>query len=232
MCGAHRRGPTVRALAAGAPLGLEAQANQATAGNQSKPRVAALASGGFVVVWQSADADGLGVFGRLYAAAGSPTTDEFQVNGRQTDDQARPDVAGLAGGGYAVAGDESRAGAGADVFVQVFDAVGTRLGSSRTHRYRDGDQSAAAVPGLEAGGLVVAWESQGQDGSASGIYARTFDALGEPVEAFEVRLNAETAGQQVRPALAGLDDGGFVTVWQAPGADGRDIFGRRYDAAG
>ena len=52
----------------GGPLGPEFRVNTYTTNNQWNPSVAAVASGDFVVVWESdlQDGSGLGVFGQRY----------------------------------------------------------------------------------------------------------------------------------------------------------------------
>ena len=52
----------------GSPLGPEFRVNSYTTNTQNYPSVAAVPSGGFVVVWQSAYQDGsnYGVFGQRY----------------------------------------------------------------------------------------------------------------------------------------------------------------------
>jgi hypothetical protein len=65
----------------GARVGSEFQVNTFTTAAQDTPAVAALATGGFVVVWQSFGEDGesYGVYGRRYSADGSPAASPFRV---------------------------------------------------------------------------------------------------------------------------------------------------------
>ena len=53
------------------------------------------------------------------------------------------------------------------------------------------------------GGFVVAWESDGQDGSGYGIYAQRFTSAGARIGA-EVRVNTTTVKDQRWPAIAAL----------------------------
>jgi len=93
------------------------------------------------------------------------------------------------------------------------------------------DQARPAVAADGAGGFVVAWQSFGQDGSLSGVYARRYSD-GGPVGP-EFRANTHTALAQTLPAVA-ASPGGFVVVWQSDSQDGDTwgIFGQLYDAAG
>ena len=90
--------------ASGSPVGGEFQVNTFIGGAQRAPAVAGLSDGGFVVLWQSffLDGDQFGVFGQRFDASGNPVGGEFQVNTFTTDDQERPSVAALGGGGFVV----------------------------------------------------------------------------------------------------------------------------------
>jgi hypothetical protein len=79
---------------AGNPLAAAEQVNTHTTGQQRLPRVAANDAGEFVVVWESAgqDGSGYGIFARLYAANGTPQTNELPVNTVTTGHQTRAAV--------------------------------------------------------------------------------------------------------------------------------------------
>ena len=65
--------------------------------------VTALAGGGFVVAWQSAqDVDGYGVYQQRYDATGHALGGETQVNTYTTSNQAGQALTGLADGGWLV----------------------------------------------------------------------------------------------------------------------------------
>jgi hypothetical protein len=96
-----------------------------------------------------------------------------------------------------------------------------------------GTQSDAAVATDASGNFVVAWQSDGQDGSASGIFAQRFDANGNKVGA-EVQVNSFTVGSQSNVDVAMDADGDFVVVWQSSGQDGSGdgIYAQRFTGAG
>jgi hypothetical protein len=81
-------------------------------------------------------------------------------------------------------------------------------------------------------GFVVVWSSYEQDGSGLGVFARRYDAAGNPLGG-DLQVNLRTVQGQQRPAVAGAANG-FVAVWQSYQQDGSDagIFGRRFDASG
>ena len=77
------------------------------------------------------------------------------------------------------------------------------------------------------------WQSDGQDGSAYGIFGQRFSANGVPRGA-EFQVNTYTTNVQSQPAVASDANGNFVVVWSSRNQDGSDfgVFGRRFDAAG
>ncbi|WP_165379673.1 calcium-binding protein [Rickettsiales endosymbiont of Peranema trichophorum] len=83
------------------------------------------------------------------------------------------------------------------------------------------------------GSFVVVWESDGQDGSGYSIYGQRYGADGGKLgEEFEV--NTYTTDHQRSPAIASLNNGDFVVVWESERQDGSGygIYGRRYGTDG
>ncbi len=125
-------------------------------------------------------------------------------------------------------------GSGYGIYAQRYGAGGYATGGEfRVNSYLSNDQYTPKVAGLADDGFVVAWNSYGQDGSASGIYAQRYDAAGL-VAGGEFRVNAYTNSYQSDPAVAALAGGGFVVAWNSYLQDGSSfgIYAQRYDAAG
>ena len=75
-----------------------------------------------------------------------------------------------------------------------------------------GDQLDAQVARDAAGNIIVAWESDGEDGDETGIYAQRFNRDGVPVGgAFQV--NTFTNGNQSDPVVAMDVAGNVVIAW-------------------
>jgi hypothetical protein len=53
-------------------------------------------------------------------------------------------------------------------------------GEFRANTYTTGDQDDTSVASDASGNFVVVWQSDGQDGSNRGIFARRYDASGAP----------------------------------------------------
>ncbi len=83
------------------------------------------------------------------------------------------------------------------------------------------------------GGFLAVWQSPGQDGGSSGIFAQRYAGSGAPAGG-EFQVNTYTTAAQAYPAVTADAAGNYVVVWQSNGQDGNDagIFGRRYDASG
>src|SRR5688500_12532494 len=100
----------------------------------------------------------------------------------------------------------------------------------RVNAHTTGSQAHPSVAAPPRGGIVVAWQSAGQDGSGYGVFARRYDALGNAVGA-EFQVNAYTPGDQKAPAVAVDPDGRLLVAWTSDGQDGSGsgVFARRYD---
>jgi hypothetical protein len=82
------------------------------------------------------------------------------------------------------------------------------------------------------GDFVVTWDSFGQDGSLTGVYAQRYAARGTPLGS-EFRVNTHTTGHQRFSSIAMEPDGDFVVAWAGGGpGDFSGIFAQRYNAAG
>ncbi len=110
----------------------------------------------------------------------------------------------------------------------------TRMGPSEfpVNTTPTGDQDNVATAADANGNFVVVWQSAGQDGSGLGIFARLFNAQGDP-QGNEIPVTNTTVSDQANPSVAMDADGDFVVAWQGTTADNSDdIFVRRFDAAG
>jgi hypothetical protein len=84
------------------------------------------------------------------------------------------------------------------------------------------------------GTFVITWQSSGQDGAVSGLFAQRFAADASPAGS-EFRVNTYTTGGQYVPKAAADANGNFVVVWTgyaAQDGSGYGMFAQRYDAAG
>ncbi|MEJ7638476.1 MAG: hypothetical protein WKF75_11010 [Singulisphaera sp.] len=125
-------------------------------------------------------------------------------------------------------------GSGDGVYARRFNAAGSALGAEfRNNVVTPGDQNDPIVAVASDGSFFVAWTSNGQDGSGSGVYARRYDSAGLPLGG-EFRVNQQTANSQMYPEVAVNSSGEVVVAWASNGQDGSGwgVYARRYDAAG
>ncbi len=136
-------------------------------------------------------------------------------------------IAKLSDGGHVEV--EERYGEDGDswgIFARRYDASGSAVGDVfRVNSFSTGAQSAPAVAAVPEGGFVVVWQSEAQDGDGLGIYARRFGDNGAAGE--ERKVNAYTAGNQMKPVVATVPGSVFV-AWQSEGQDGDSwgVYGR------
>jgi Ca2+-binding RTX toxin-like protein len=132
-------------------------------------------------------------------------------------------VVGLTEGGFIVTWHGSEGG----IYEQRYDADGNPTGGEfYATQYFSYYPSAAALAG---GGFVITWMSNGQDGSADGIYGQRYSATGNPLGS-EFRVNTYTQNSQYFPSITALAGGGFVVTWASNGQDGSEggIYGQRF----
>jgi len=168
-----------------------------------------------------------------------PAGGEFQVNSYTPGDQSLGDAAN-----YAAASDAdgdrvvawSSLGQDGDswgIYAQRYRADGSAAGGEfRVNSTTAGAQLHPAVAVDPDGDFVIAWASQGQDGSGYGVFAQRFDAAGVK-RGNELRVNATTSGNQAAPAVAMDGAGNFVVAWSSPqDGDQEGIVARLFDDAG
>jgi hypothetical protein len=196
-------------------------------------------AGNFVVAWTHGLSTAPGsydIYARRYNASGTALADEFMVNDVTSGPQSQvaPSVAMDTDGDFVVAWQDAGPGAAnTDVFARTFNQAGTGGTQFMVNQLTTSAQRAPAV-GVDSGGnFVVAWESNLQDGSFYGVYARRYAAAGTPL-GDEFRVNATTFEQQRLPAVAVDDSGDFTITWASRSQDGSGygIYAQCYNAAG
>ncbi|MCU7859034.1 MAG: DUF4347 domain-containing protein, partial [Candidatus Thiodiazotropha sp. (ex Lucinoma kastoroae)] len=220
------------------PTGSETLVNQTTTGSQithydSGNQVASDAAGNFVVVW--ADDNSGNVYGRLYDADGTAQGNEFRVNTYTTNTQFEAAVAMDDGGNFMVTWNSTNQdGSGYGVYAQRFDVAGTPQGSEfLVNQTTTNNQGGASVAADGSGNFIVTWSSYTTANNSFDVYARQYNAAGNPLGG-EFLVNTTTSNHQQHSAVAADDSGNFVVVWESYSQDGSGwgTYAQRFDAAG
>jgi len=222
----------------GQKVGNEFQINTYVENYQSRPSITGLTGGGFIVAWNSKDQDGSswGVYGQCYNENGDKLGAEFQVNTYTAGTQWESSVASLQDGGFIVIWDSNqRDGSDLGVYGQRYDENGRKVSSEfQVNTYTKGKQYSGSVAGLAGGGFIVTWHScYRQHSSAFDVYGQHYDKNGNRVGS-EFLVNTYTKDNQSHPSVTGLEDGGFIVIWNSDqrrvsGSD-ETVYGQRYDA--
>jgi hypothetical protein len=177
----------------------------------------------------------LSVLASRAVAQTPPLASEFQVNTTTTSDQYGYGVAMDNAGNFVVSWESyGQDGDSYSVQGRRFDNLAApRGGEFQVNQVTAYDQGYPAVASDPAGNFVVVWQSDSQDGSGSGVFARRYDKTGASLGA-EFRVNTFTTGDQLAPQVATDAGGNFVVVWQSAAQDGAatGVFGQRFNNAG
>ena len=123
------------------------------------------------------------------------------------------------------------------VYLQRYSEAGKPLGpETQVNLLTRGLQNRPVVSTDGQGGIWVAWESFGQDGSLGAVMARRFSAEHPGGKDFlggsEVLVNEITAGQQSDVVVAGNSDGGATFFWNSYENGRTRVKGRQFDRLG
>jgi hypothetical protein len=168
-----------------------------------------------------------------------PVSPEFLVNTttagtQQTSPTSSREVAVAPTGNFvAVWQSNGQDGSGWGIYGQRFDAASNPQGPEfRVNTYTINDQINPVVAMAPDGSFVVAWQSNGQDLSGWGIYARRFDAAGNP-QGSEFRVNSTFLGNQQNCTMGMDGSGNFVIAWTSNQLLGNfNVYCQQFDATG
>ena len=222
--------------ASGAPVGDELQVNEEEDNHQELVSAAFHSDGSLMVVWESTEQDGSagGIYGRVYDPMGL-AGDEFRINtttqGWQNDVEVVATPSGFVTTWETLNVDADFRG----VVFRRYSATGVPLGGEQLANVTEaGNQNNPVVAVQPDGTFMIAWESDGQDGSDATVIARFFASDGTP-RSGEIQLNQTTAGDQEKLSATADGLGGYVVVWEGEATSGGsfdEIWGRRVLADG
>ena len=166
--------------ASGSPIGGEFLVNTATTGTQSTPAIAADEDGDFVVVWESGNLSGTGIYGRRFDSSGEPLGEEFQASSTSSLFHSTVSVGSAPEGAFAVLW--SNWGQDGDqwgIFGQRYDASAERVGGEfQVNTFTTGSQRWSSVEPTADGEFVFSWSSDHQAASLDDVFAQIWSGTG------------------------------------------------------
>jgi Ca2+-binding RTX toxin-like protein len=154
--------------------------------DQDEPKVTALATGGFVVTWESEDAgDGSGgcIRARVFNAAGVALGNDFIVNTLSEGHQRTPDIIALNDGRFVVVWDSEHAsGTGGDIRARLFNADGSPASDEFiVNSLTSVAESNPTVEVLANGNLLFSWQVYVSVSGQSYVASTVFDPGISPI---------------------------------------------------
>ena len=181
------------------------------------------AAGNFAVTWDGdPDLAGLDdIHARLFDASGTPLDEQFLVNTTLMCAQQYPEAAMNEDGEFVIVWDcriDPDDDNQRDIFGQRFSSSGEFIGDEfQINTFELNDQRYPAVAISEAGGFVAVWQSQTQDGSRYGIFARPGPIIGSAdfnadgiVDFYDYNILAGQWLQNENPLSADLIDDNII----------------------
>lgn len=203
----------------------EIRINQTRTNDQNFPNVAALADGGFAVVWNggfrstsSEDA----IFVQIHDSDGGIRVAEQQVSPSGSNNR-HASVTAAADGGFHVVWERSN-----DIKVQRFDANGNAVGDSFTpHLRTSGEQRVPDYEILSDGSSVAVWRDKVIQKTQ--VKLRHFDESGNATtDDILISGNASKAGS---PSITELSGDRFAVTFQIGSNSASDVFVSIFDLA-
>ncbi|HEX8125061.1 MAG TPA: M10 family metallopeptidase C-terminal domain-containing protein [Allosphingosinicella sp.] len=194
--------------AAGAKIGAEILVNATDSRGFSRTDVAVLADG-FVVTWAQQDPTAFDieydVRAQRFDFSGAKVGAEVVVHASTPGNQGDPDVDALPGGGFIITWRApGQDGSLSDVYGQIFDSAGGRVGTEFIiGTVADGRQAGARFEVMPSGDIVIVWSDESFTGGDVDGYAVKSQILTASVPGDEdIVLSATTLSENAAENLA------------------------------
>jgi hypothetical protein len=205
-------------------------------GDQTRPSVAAVPGGGYVVAWEGSTASGQRVFWRFFPANGAvpgPTVETSMPGGGYAQ---KPDIAICGTTTVVLAWENYQAvdGSGRSVSARSYGLDGVPISNAAVvNTYTSGDQDSVAVTRVGTDRVVLAWDSDNKDSSGSGVAARILSCSAQSVGA-EFPVNTYVIAAQHSASVTQYGSNQFVIAWTSLLQDGASggVYGQRFNTDG
>jgi hypothetical protein len=219
----------------GTPQGSVFRVNTPQADNQGAPSIAMDSAGDFVIAWlDGGTAQTAGVYAQLYNSSGVAQGGNTAIS--TVAGASDPSVAMEPTGQFVVAWQFTQTANTPGIEAQRFDASGNALTGVVTLSSPESyfqTHPAVAIDG--DGDFVVAWESDGVNGTASSlgtILAQRVNSGGTLIGPTQFLPSTQTGDSQTAAELASNPGGNAIIVWQSQpnsDSDSQNVFSRLYN---
>jgi hypothetical protein len=203
---------------------VEFRVNTNTIGRQENPSICSLNASGYVIIWQSMNQhtsdSNWDIYAQRYNIDNTLYGSEFKINSYFNNSQELPKICGL-GDNYVVVWqsmNQHTSNSGYDIYAQRFSNNNFPYGDEfKVNTYFNSSQSTPDICDLNDGGYIIAWQSSGQDGSASGIYLQRYN-MDNSLFGTEFRANTYTDSKQEAPKICRYDPS-YIVMWKSDSRD-------------
>lgn len=192
--------------------------NTDTSKKQEESDIALSNDGRVVVTWFD-DSNGKRIVARQFDALNNGSAQILMPDGHPNDPDTPAVAMDDAGNFVVVWHEDGNNGSNEDIYMQSFTAAGSPIGTVvQVNTTTSNAQKNADLAINAAGYTIVTWQSLNQDGSAEGIFARSYEP-GASNPSAEIGVNLYTDASQAQPAVAINSLGQIVIAWEGARAN-------------
>ena len=222
------------------PTGDEKSVNTTIKYDQDEASITSLSDEGYVISWTSYGQDGNcdAVYLQKFDNDGNKVGEEAQVNTIYTGNQNDSNITSLPDGGYVVTWSSyGQDGSYDGVYAQRFAADGATRGAevqvSDTAYHH---QNQTSIDTLEDDGYVISWTGYNNETKSYDIFTKRYTSDGsefkQALAVEDKKITQSYSASESNSEVAGLEDGGYVVVWQGKDSASNGIYSQKYDANG
>jgi hypothetical protein len=203
-------------------IALEDEFKVSISPNGRYPDIAMDPNGNFTIVWLEGKSQNFSIMARVYDSNCASITEPFKVNKVNVTSLGQPAIAMDASGCFLITWDgDPNLASNDDIYARLYAPNGTPKGEQFiVNSTMEKAQQNPQVAINDEGQYLIVWDSDGDPNSnQKDIFGQRLSSSGERI-GNEFRINTYTDSNQKCPAVAFLDNGRFVTVWQSQDQDG------------
>jgi len=212
-------------------IGMNVRANDDVAGwPQVDATVAMNDAGNFVVAWEDERPGFRCIYYQIYDSNGNPVGNNRRAN--EVDAVGLDPAIAMDDAGYfVIAWKDHRNSGDRDIFFQLFDSGGNKIGSNVKANDDSGSahQEAPSIVMDGNGSFTIVWDDL-RDGSVVHVYLQRYDSNGNPLGS-NVRVD-DDPGNSGTTSIAMDSNSNFVIVWGDDRIGAGGIYFQMYDANG